>query len=73
MNQVQNNKKKKYWLIPFFVFLTMILVPILNITLRLVDVESSIIASFSSVIYVICGIAFIPSVIIAIVLSCKKK
>jgi len=73
MNQEQNNKKKKYWLIPVFIFLAMILAQIVNITLRLVGVESPIISSFLSVMYVVCGIAFIPSVVVAIVLSCKNK
>ena len=66
-------KKKKYWLIPLYVFLAMILAPIINITLRLVGVSSSIIGSISTIIYVLCGLAFIPSIIVAIVLSCKNK
>lgn len=66
-------KKKKYWLIPVFIFIAMILAPTINITLRLVGVGSSIIGSISTIIYVLCGLAFIPSIIFAIVLSCKNK
>lgn len=66
-------KKKKYWLIPIYVFLAMILAPIINITLRLLGVSSSIIGSISTIIYVVCGLAFIPSIIVAIVLSNKNK
>ena len=60
-------KKKKYWLMPIYVFLAMILAPIMNLTLRLVGFDSSIIASISTIIYVLCGFAFIPSIIVAIV------
>ena len=72
---VENKKvrKKKYWLIPILVFVLMILAPIINITLRLVGVDSSIIGSISTIIYVLCGLAFIPSIIVAIVLSSKNK
>ena len=69
----KKNKKKKYWLIPLYVFLTMILAPIINITLRLVGIESSVIGSITTIIYILCGFAFIPSIIVAIVLSYRKK
>lgn len=69
----KKKKKKKYWLIPVSVFVAMIVFPVFSITLRIVGVESSIISSISTLIYVLCGFAFIPSVIVAIVLSCRKK
>ncbi len=69
----KKKKKKKYWLIPVLVFIAMIVFPVFSNTLRIVGVESSIISSISTLIYVLCGFAFIPSIIIAIILSCRKK
>lgn len=76
VNQQYNNlnaKKKKYWLIPVCVFLMMILAPLINITLKLLNFNSSISGSISTVIYVICGLLFIPSIIIAVILSHKDN
>lgn len=84
MNQEQNNintkdsvvnksiKNKKYWLIPLYVFLAMFLTPIIDLTLRLFGLKSVVINSISAIIIVLCGFAFIPSIIVAIILSCKN-
>ena len=73
LNQNKNTKKKKYWLIPVLVFVAMIVFPVISNTLRIVGINISIISTISTLIYVICGLAFIPSIIVAIVLSNKNK
>jgi len=73
LNKNQNKKKKKYWLIPVLVFVAMIVFPVISNTLRIVGINISIISTISTLIYVICGLAFIPSIIVAIVLSNKNK
>ena len=73
LNKNQNKKKKKYWLIPVLVFVAMIVFPVISNTLRIVGINISIISTISTLIYVICGLAFIPSIIVAIVLSSKNK
>lgn len=73
LNVNKNKKKKKYWLIPVLVFIAMVVFPVISNTLRIVGINISIISTISTLIYVICGLAFIPSIIVAIVLSNKNK
>lgn len=74
-NQTKNQsvKKKKYWLIPIYVFLVAVLAPVINVALRLLGIESTIISTIATMIYVIGGFTFIPSIIVAIVLGSKNK
>lgn len=81
--EVKPVKKKKYWLIPVIVFAIMIILmiivmipPILKLAFD-VDIANNglftLIRLLMTFILGLCGIGFIPSIIVAIVLSTQNK
>lgn len=66
-------KKKKYWVIPLIVFATMIISKIIQVTLSMLEVKLEILNTLFNLIFLICGFAVIPSIILAIILGTIKK
>lgn len=67
----QNKKKKKYWLIPVFVFVLMLGSNLIRSVLSLFEVKSGFFDALFGTMSLICGFAVIPTVILAVVLSLK--
>lgn len=68
-----NNKKKKYWLIPLLTFVTMIVSKLIEFVLLISGIKSQFANTLFNTIFVICGFAIIPTIIVAIVLGSKNK
>lgn len=66
-------KKKKYWLIPIYVFLIMFFSMLIPAILSLFEIKIPFISNVLNVVGILCGIGFFPSIIIAIALSVKNK
>lgn len=81
--EIKPVKKKKYWLIPIIVFAVMVLsiiIAIIPVILKLafdVDIANNgfftLIRMLMIFISGLCGIGFLPSIIVAIVLSSQNK
>ncbi len=81
--EIKPVKKKKYWLIPIIVFAVMVLsiiIAIIPVILKLafnVDIANNgfftLIRMLMIFIAGLCGIGFLPSIIVAIVLSSQNK
>lgn len=81
--EVKIVKKKKYWLIPLIVFAAMIIsifIFIIPIILKLafnVDISNNVFFMLIRLLVMfilgLCGVGFIPSIIIAIILSTQNK
>lgn len=68
-----DNKKKKYWLIPLLTFVTMIVSKLIEFVLLISGIKSQFANTLFNTIFVICGFAIIPTIIVAIVLGIKNK
>ena len=70
---VIKKKEEKYWLIPVLVFVTMIVSKIIQFVLVMFEFKSDFANTLFNMIFLICGFAVIPSIILAIVLSVKNN
>ncbi len=68
-----DNKKKKYWLIPLLTFVTMIVSKLIEFVLLISGIKSQFANTLFNTIFVICGFAIIPTIVVAIVLGIKNK
>lgn len=68
-----DNKKKKYWLIPLLTFVTMIVSKLIEFVLLISGIKSQFVNTLFNTIFVICGFAIIPTIVVAIVLGIKNK
>lgn len=75
IQQPQNykNRKKKYWLIPLFTFVIMIVSKIIEFVLLISGIKSQFANTFLNIIFIICGFAVVPTIIVAVILGTTKK